>query len=69
MKTFLRNHPETTLIVLAIVFLAAIIGLYFWGVNDIIVTVNHALNYVPGQQDVEFNLSAAAKLDLRGLVN
>lgn len=68
MKKFLRNHPEAILITLALFFLALIIAFYSWGVNDIVVTVNSALNYVPQQDNVGFNLSGVAKLDLRGLV-
>jgi hypothetical protein len=68
MKKFIRNHPDTILIVLALAFLATIIGLYFWGVNSVVLTVNQALNYIPPEQSVGFNLSGAAKLDWRGLV-
>jgi len=69
MKNFLRDHPETTLIVLALFFLAMIIGFYFWGVSDMAVTINRAMNDTPPPpQNVGFNLQDAAHLDLRGLV-
>jgi len=68
MKKFLRSHPETLLIVLALFFLATIIGFYLWGVNDVVVTTNRAMNYMPPQQNVGFDLQDAGHLDLRGLV-
>ncbi len=68
MNKFLRDHPETLLIILAVFFLAFVVGFYLWGMNDIVTTVNKALNYVPQQQDTGFDLQSAAKLDWRGLV-
>ena len=68
MKNFLRNHPDTTLIVLMGIFLAVIAGFYVWGVSDVAMTVNSSLNYAAPQQDQAFDLPSAAKLDWRGLV-
>lgn len=68
MKRFFKRHPETILIAFAILFVAAIIGFYFWGVGDILATTNHALNYAPPQPTTGFDLQGASQLDLRGLV-
>ncbi len=69
MKKLLRNHPETVLAALAIVFAAAIIAAYAWGVGNVVVTVDRAVSPAGASAGAAgFNLQGAAQLDLRGLV-
>lgn len=68
MKSFLRSHSEAVLIACALFFLAMIVGFYWWGVGNVVTAVNASLNYTPSQQSAGFDLPAAGKLDLRGLV-
>lgn len=68
MKHFLRNHTNTILVFLAIVFLAVIVGYFTWGIGYVVTEVNQANTgkasaaAVPG-----FNLNAAAALNYRGV--
>ena len=68
MKKFFRDHPDAILAAIGAIMIAAIVGLYSWGIGDITVTLNRALNYVPAQTTVGFDLTTAAQLDWRGLV-
>jgi len=63
---FLRTHVEPLLVILALLFLAIIIGSFVWGVGDIVGEVNMALKYTPPQTKTGFDLQDAAKLDWRG---
>jgi len=67
MKKFFRTHPETTLIILALLLTAAVIGSFTWGIGNIVSTVNGALTFAPSATKPGYDLQSAAKLDLRGL--
>lgn len=70
MKRFLRKHLEIALAVLAVIFVAAIIVAFTWGLNSVVGSVNGAVNANgSGGANTSFNLDAAKQLDLRGLVN
>jgi hypothetical protein len=68
MKTFFKRHPETLLIIFAALFLGIVAGYYAWGIPYVAGTVSGALNYIPPQSNIGYDLPDAAKLDLRGLV-
>lgn len=68
MRHFLRNHTNTILVFLAVVFLAVIVGYFTWGIGYAVTEVNEANTgkasaaAVPG-----FNLNAAAAINYRGV--
>ncbi len=69
MKAFFRHYPETTLAIFAIVFLAIIVAYFSWGIGDVIVEVNRAVQAnVPAGANTSFNLEGAEALRLPGLV-
>ena len=53
----------------ALVLLATIIGFFSWGVDSMISELNRALKSTIAQEKPGFDLTDAAKLDLRGLMN
>jgi hypothetical protein len=68
MELFLKKHTNTTLVFLAIVFLAIIVGYFVWGIGYIAVEVNETNASQAGAAAVsDFNTSGAAALDYRGL--
>jgi len=68
MKKLLRNHSTSVLAVLASVFLAAVIVGYVWGISFLIFEVNKANeNAAASAPPPQFDLSAAASLDYRGI--
>jgi len=69
MKKFLHKYPNFVIGTLAIVFLAVLIAFYFWAINDAVAELKSALVTPPAQSASGFNLSAAARLDYRGLIN
>jgi hypothetical protein len=70
MKNFLKNHMNTVLIVLVIVFLAIIVGYFIWGIGYVTSEVDKADDsQTATAQTFDFNLKAAAALDYRGLMN
>jgi hypothetical protein len=69
MKKFFYSHPDTIIAVLALVFLGTLVAFYSWASNDIFVEVHKALTFSPSEPSNSFNLTGAAKLDLRGLLN
>ena len=69
MKTLFRHYPEATLAVLAVVFLGIIIGYFSWGIGDVAVEVNRAVQAnVSSGTNASFNLEGAEDLHLPGLV-
>ena len=65
----LRKYPETTLITLAIVFLAIIIASFSWGIGQVVTQVNRGVNSEIGNAgSVSFDIATAKQLDLRGLM-
>ena len=69
MENFFRKHIEGFLTVLALVMVGAMVACFVWG----IVFVSEDLDSVFGSkpaatQTVNFNLSGAGNLNLRGLV-
>lgn len=67
MKKFLKSHPETLLIVLAIFFLGIIVGYFIWGISDVIGAVNQALTFTVPAEKMSFDIDGASRLNLRGL--
>lgn len=69
MKKLFRQHPETILTILALVFLGLIAASFSWGSGMVAAEVNRAMNsaIVPNP-GVMFNLKDAQSLNLRGLV-
>ena len=68
MKKFFRFHPDALLILLAIGFMAVVIGYYTWGINNVVVQANRALEANPPTQASGFDLQAASQVDFRGLL-
>jgi hypothetical protein len=69
MKKFFYSHPDTVIASLAVVFIVMLIWLYSWASNDIFTEIHQALTYSPSSPSDSFDLTDAAKLDLRGLLN
>lgn len=69
MKKFFYSHPDTVIAGLALILFAVLLGFYLWASNDVFSEVHRALTFSPASSESSFNISAAAKLDLRGLVN
>jgi hypothetical protein len=68
MKKIFYTYPNIVLGALAIVFLGTLLAFSFWVINGVFSQAGRAL-ITPTQRGVGgFNLSAAAALDLRGLV-
>jgi len=67
MNRFLKFHPQAILIIIALFLIACIIGYFFWGIVGVFESVNQALWFSPQSRSVGFDLSTAAKLNLRGL--
>ncbi len=69
MQKFFEKHPEQSLIALAIMFFALIVGYFMWGVvgaGDGIKSVFDAGK--GGAGGTTFDFSGAKKLDFRGLI-
>ena len=69
MKKLLHKYPNVIIGSLAVIFLAVLIGFYFWAINDAVAELQSALVTPPPQSVSGYDLSAAAKLDYRGLIN
>ena len=69
MKKFSHSHPNVITGTLALVLSVILVAFYFWGINDMVIQLHRALIAPSPQSAAGFDLSAAAKLDLRGLVN
>lgn len=67
--SFFRKYPELTLVLLAGVFLAFVIGYFFWGISDVIAEENAALKFTPQSSSMGFDLKTAASLNYRGVIN
>jgi hypothetical protein len=70
MPNFFKKNMQWSLITLAIILLAFIVGYLLWGMSVIVHSANVALDADEqnGKGMNGFNLDAAKKLDLRGLV-
>jgi len=69
MKKILRKYPETVLAILAIVFLGVILAYFSWGIGEMVVEVDRAVNVTPEVSGgVGFDLRGAQALNLKGLV-
>lgn len=68
MKKFLNAYPDFIIGTLALVFIAVLVVLYLWASGDIFTQINRALAPPVAQSAQGFNLSAASKLNMRGLV-
>ncbi|MGD1003519.1 MAG: hypothetical protein ABR884_03015 [Minisyncoccia bacterium] len=69
MKKFLHSHPNIIIGILAIVFVGTLIFFYSWAIDDVFSQIPRALVPPAPQNITGFDLSAASKLDMRGLVN
>jgi hypothetical protein len=69
MKDLFRKHIDEFLIAFAIVLAVGMVASFVWGVTYISMSINSALNFKPApQQNTNFDIPDAAKLDLKGLV-
>lgn len=62
------SHPEIVMAVLAVILLCVLASFYYWATDAIVVQVREALMPAPSESVPAFNLTAASKLDLRGLL-
>jgi len=70
MKKTFRKFSQAILVVLALVFLGAMIFAFSLGVSDVVAQVNRAVNAKPApDENSAFNIAGAKALDLRGLVS
>jgi hypothetical protein len=69
MKKFLHSHPNVIIGTLAVVLVGTLIFFYSWAIDDVFSQIPRALVPPAPQNITGFNLSAASKLDVRGLVN
>jgi hypothetical protein len=69
MKKFLHSHPNIIIGTFAVIFVGALILFYSWAIGDMFSQIPRALIPPPPQNITGFDLPAASKLDLRGLVN
>ena len=68
MPKFFKKHSDLTLIFCSVIFLAALISYFFWGITTLVAVFNKAI--APPASDAAlsgYDLSGAAKLDLKGL--
>jgi len=69
MKNFFRTHSEAVLIFFTIFFLVTI-GTFLYGtINVVFSEIDRAIISAPAQSGEGFDLSDAAKIDFRGLLN
>ena len=69
MKKFLYSHPNFIIGAISGVFIGVLLVFYFWAINNVLIQLRLALIAPPPQNATGFDLAAAAKLDLRGLMN
>ncbi|HUC31631.1 MAG TPA: hypothetical protein VMR99_03045 [Candidatus Paceibacterota bacterium] len=69
MKKFFHSHSNFILGALALLFLGVLLAFFIWAVDDVFSQVRLALAPPTPQSAEGFDLTAASKLDLRGLVN
>ena len=69
MRKFLRDHNNSLLVVLTILFIGFIIGYFVWGIGYVFMEANKANASQTGSDQVPgFDLKGAAGLDYRGVV-
>jgi hypothetical protein len=67
MKILFNRYSYAILVVLAVAFLAIIIGGFTWGIGDIVTESNEAVNArLSTGQAPSFDLTGASALDYRG---
>ena len=67
-KKLFHHYPNIIIGTLAVVLLGVLIAFYSWAISDVFVQLHSALATPPAQNAEGFDLSRAAKLDLRGLM-
>lgn len=67
MKKFFFSHPDVILATIAIVLLVILIGFFSWGINDVVLEIEHGAVPAPSQNQQGFDLQGAEHLDYRGL--
>ncbi len=67
MKKIFHAHPQIVIATLAVVFLAVLVVCYMWATNVIYAEVHQALTSSLPQSSDAFDLTDAARLDLRGV--
>lgn len=68
MPKLFKKHPEGMLVALAVVFSVLMLGYFVFGVMNAMYGIAGVFNInKSGTENTSFNLSDAAKLDLRGL--
>lgn len=68
MKKIIHSHPNVIIATLALIFVIALVTIYSWAIGDVFMQVDRALASPLPQSAGGFDLSAAAALDLRGLM-
>jgi len=69
MYNFFKKHPEVVLVGLAILFLGVLAGAFGWGIGNLIVDLNQAINVdAEAGGAAVFDIKGAAGLDLRGAI-
>ncbi|MEK9173378.1 MAG: hypothetical protein AAB594_02295 [Patescibacteria group bacterium] len=65
MKRFFNIHYEKFLLSISFLFLGLVLVFFIWGARSLIVSIGRALNFQDvGQQDVEFDIESAKRLNL-----
>ncbi len=67
MKKFFYSHPDTVIAALALILLVVLLSFYLWASNGIYTEIYRAFTFTPAQPSDSFNLTGAARLDLRGI--
>jgi hypothetical protein len=69
MRKIIHSHPTIVIGTLVLVFVAVIVLFYAWAIGDAVAEIDQALAPPTAESSGGFDLSAASKLDLRGLIN
>ncbi len=68
MKKILHSHPNLVIGTLAVIFIGTLATFSLWAVSDIFTEVQAGLVAPAPASQAGFDLTAASKLDLRGIV-
>ncbi|HUZ92987.1 MAG TPA: hypothetical protein VNG29_03255 [Candidatus Paceibacterota bacterium] len=68
MSAFFKKHPDFILVGLTVIFIAALLYYFFWGISTLVQTLHVAINPgKAGNTSVYFDLQGASELNLKGL--
>lgn len=68
MKDFFHSHPNIIIGTLVVIFIIILAGFYSWAIDDVFTQISRSLASPLAQSVSGFDLSAASKLNLRGLM-